>query len=56
MDQPTLTEFHLAMYSRFPGISFESCVEMYLELYPTAKEPNPEPTETESKPKKKSKK
>jgi hypothetical protein len=54
MDQPTLTEFHLAMYSKYPGISFESCIELYLELY-TAKE-DPEPTETESKPKKKSKK
>jgi hypothetical protein len=55
MDQPTLTEFHLAMYSKYPGISFESCIELYLELYPTAKE-DPEQTETESKPKKKSKK
>jgi hypothetical protein len=55
MDQPKLTEFHLAMYSKYPGISFESCVELYLELYPTKKE-DPEPTETESKPKKKSKK
>jgi hypothetical protein len=43
------------MYSKYPGISFESCVELYLELYPETKE-DPEPTETESKPKKKSKK
>jgi hypothetical protein len=55
MDKPKLSDFHLAMYSKYPGISFESCIELYLELYPTAKE-DPEPTETESKPKKKSKK
>jgi hypothetical protein len=52
MEKPTVLEFHAAMYSKYPGISFESCLELYLELYPE----DPEPTETESKPKKKSKK
>lgn len=56
MDKPTLTEFHLAMYSVYPGISFESCIEIYLDRYPEEKQEDPEPTETESKPKKKFKK
>lgn len=55
MEKPTVLEFHAAMYSKYPGISFESCLELYLELYPEDQE-DPEPTETESKPKKKSKK
>ena len=54
MDKPTLLEFHAAMYSKYPGISFESCLELYLEQYP--EQEDPEPTETESKTKKKSKK
>ena len=54
MDKPKLSDFHLAMYSKYPGISFESCIELYLELYPEDKE-DPA-TETEYKPKKKSKK
>lgn len=54
MDKPTILEFHAAMYSKFPGISFESCLELYLEQYP--EQEDPEPKKTESKPKKKSKK
>jgi hypothetical protein len=54
MDKPSLKDFHLAMYSLYPGISFESCVELYLEQYPEKKELDPEPTQP--KPKKKSKK
>ena len=50
MEKPTVLEFHAAMYSKYPGISFESCLELYLELYPE------DPKQTESKPKKKSKK
>jgi hypothetical protein len=55
MDKPTLADFHAAMYSKYPGISFPTCLELYLEMYPEDPE-DPEPTETESKPKKKSKK
>ncbi len=56
MDKPTISDFHLAMYSKYPGISFESCLELYYAQYPEEKKEDPEPTETEFKPKKKSKK
>ena len=54
MEKPSLKDFHLAMYSLYPGISFESCVELYLEQYSTESKLDPEPKEP--KPKKKSKK
>lgn len=44
------------MYSIYPGISFESALELYLEQYPEAKKEDPESKKTESKTKKKSKK
>jgi len=56
MEKPSINEFHRAMYSKYPGISFETALELYLEQYPEKKESDPEATETEKKPKKKSKK
>lgn len=44
------------MYSIYPGISFETVIELYLEHYPEAKKEDPESKKTESKTKKKSKK
>ena len=59
MEKPTLAEFHLAMYAKYPGISFETCSELYYASYPDNKsreEPKDTEPELESKPAKKSKK
>ena len=56
MEKPTISDFHLAMYSKYPGISFESCLELYYAQYPEEKKEDPKPTETDSKTEKKSKK